>query len=96
MEVSRVMNDIPSLDRQLAGEPMEVWIYQDSVEELMKICEENGLQPGDVLREAFDEWLSRRRILIELFSESMPGSDPAETTVSSIDNLLERIQRDGW
>ena len=70
--------------------------YQDNYEELMKLCEENGSKPGDVLRDAFDEWLSSRRVLIELFSESTAECDPDVTTVSSIDNLLERIRRDGW
>jgi hypothetical protein len=90
------MNDNPSQDRPLADEAIQVWIYQDNYEELTKLCEEDGSKPGDMLREAFDEWLSRRRVLIELFSESKAEFDPDMTTVSSIDNLLERIRRDGW
>jgi hypothetical protein len=88
------MNDNHSQDRQLAAEPVQVWVYQDNVEALMKICEEDGFQPGEVLRHAFDEWLSRLPPLTELFSESMYICDPAETTISSSENLLERIQRD--
>jgi hypothetical protein len=53
------MNDNHSQDRQLAAEPVQVWVYQDNVEALVKICEEDGFQPGEVLRHAFDEWLSR-------------------------------------
>lgn len=90
------MNDNPSQDRPLADEAVQVWIYQDNYEELMKLCEENGSKPGDVLRDAFDEWLSSRRVLIELFSESTAECDQDVTTVSSIDNFLERIRRDGW
>lgn len=90
------MKDNPSQDRQLAAEPVQVWIYQDIHEELMKICEENGCTPGDVLRDAFDEWLSERRVLTELFSETTMGCEPDVTAVSSIDNLLERIRRDEW
>jgi hypothetical protein len=88
------MNDNPSQDRQLAAEPVQVWIYRDTREELMKLCEENGCAPGDVLRDAFDEWLSRRRVLIELFGESAAVCEPDVTAVSSTDNLLERIWRD--
>jgi hypothetical protein len=90
------MNDNPSQDRPLANEAVQVWIYQDNYEELIKLCEENGRQPGDMLRDAFDEWLSSRRVLIELFSEPMAACEPDMTAVSSIDNLLERIRRDGW
>jgi hypothetical protein len=90
------MNDNPSQDRPLADESVQVWIYKDNYEGLMKLCEENGSKPDDVLRDAFDEWLSSRRVLIELFSESTAECDPDVTTVSSIDNLLERIRRDGW
>jgi hypothetical protein len=90
------MNDNPSQNRQLATEAVQVWIYQDSYDELMKFCEENGSQPGDALRDAFDEWLSWRRVLIESSSESTAERQPDVTTVSSIDNLLERIRRDGW
>jgi hypothetical protein len=52
------MNDNPSQDRPFAAESVQVWIYKDNYEELMKLCEENGSKPGDVLRDAFDEWLS--------------------------------------
>ena len=90
------MNDNHSQDRQLVAEPIQVWIYQDTHDELMKLCEENGCAPGDVLRDAFDEWLSKRRVLTELFSESTMGCEPDVTAVSSIDNLLERIRRDEW
>jgi hypothetical protein len=90
------MNDNPSQDRQLAAEPVQVWIYRDTREELMKLCEENGCEPGDVLRDAFDEWLSERRVITELFSESTAICESDMTAVSSIDNLLERIRRDEW
>lgn len=90
------MNDNHSQDRQLAAEPIQVWIYQNTHDELMKLCEENGCAPGDVLRDAFDEWLSERRVLTELFSESTAICDPDMTAVSSVDNLLERIRRDEW
>jgi hypothetical protein len=96
MEVSKTMKDNPSQDRQLAAEPFQVWIYRDTREELMKLCEENGCAPGDVLRDAFDEWLSERRVITELFSESTAICEPDMTAVSSIDNLLERIRRDEW
>jgi hypothetical protein len=88
------MNDDPSQNRPLAVEPVKVWLYRETHEELIKLCEENGDQPGDVLRDAFDEWLSRRRVLIELFSESTAECEPDVTTVTSIDDLLERIRRD--
>jgi hypothetical protein len=90
------MNDNLSQDRQLATEAIQVWIYQDSYDDLMKLCEESGSQPGDVLRDAFDEWLSWRRLLIESFSKPIVEFEPDRPTVSSIDNLLERIRRDGW
>ena len=90
------MNDNPSQDRSLADEAVQVWIYHDNYEELMKLCEENGSKPGDVLRDAFDEWLSSRRVLIELFSEAAAECEPDVAAASSIDNLLERIRRDGW
>jgi hypothetical protein len=94
MEVSKTMKDSPSQDRPLAVEPVQVWMYRDTHEELMKLCEENGCAPGDVLRDAFDEWLSRRRVLIELFGESAAVCEPDVTAVSSTDNLLERTWRD--
>jgi hypothetical protein len=90
------MNNIPSQDRQLATEAVPVWIYQDSYDDLMRLCEETGRQPGDVIRDAFDEWLSWRRVLIESFSQPIVEFDPDRPRVSSINNLLERIRHDGW
>ena len=90
------MNDNLSQDRQLATEAIQVWIYQDSHDEPMKLCEENGCQPGDLLRDAFDKWLSWRRVLIESFSKPVVEFESDRPAVSSIDNLLERIRRDGW
>jgi hypothetical protein len=35
--------------------------YQDNYDEVMKICEETGRKPAEVLRDALDEWLLMRR-----------------------------------
>jgi hypothetical protein len=85
------MKNDSTTDRPLADEPVQVWIYQDNYEELMKLCEEKRCPPGDVLRDAFDEWLTNSRLGTSLFGWSATERYKTDKSSTSSGNILYRI-----
>jgi len=83
----------PTKDRPLVAEPVQVWIYQDNYEELRKLCEENDCEPGDVLRDAFNEWLIECRIGKDWFTKSATDSSITAKSAEYPDQILKRFAR---
>ena len=50
-----------SHNRLLASQSSSFRQYAENYDEIMKICEETGSKPAEVLRDAIDEWLVMRR-----------------------------------
>lgn len=48
-------------NRLLASQSSSFRQYAENYDEIIKICEETGRKPADVLRDAIDEWLLMRR-----------------------------------
>jgi len=63
--------------------------YQDNYEDVMKICEETGRKPAEVLRDALDEWLLMRRA-------AATGADvaPPDDQQSDLETKIEELRQD--
>jgi hypothetical protein len=63
--------------------------YQDNYDEVMKICEETGRKPAEVLRDALDEWLLTR-------NARATGADalPPEDRQSDLGAKIEELRQD--
>jgi hypothetical protein len=63
--------------------------YQDNYDEVMRICEETGRKPAEVLRDAIDEWLLMR-------SAGATDSDasPQDNWQSDIGGKIEELRQD--
>ncbi|MCI0661275.1 MAG: DUF4175 domain-containing protein [Acidobacteria bacterium] len=63
--------------------------YQDNYDEVMKICEETGRKPAEVLRDALDEWLLMRH-------RATTGSDTSPPSEQQNDRevMFEELQQD--
>ncbi len=51
-----------SHNRLLASQSSSFRQYSENYDEVIKICEETGRKPAEVLRDAIDEWLVMRRV----------------------------------
>jgi hypothetical protein len=65
--------------------------YQDNYDEVMKICEETGRKPAEVLRDALDEWLLMRRAAAP--GDAAPPDDRQNDLVAKIEELRQDIRR---
>ncbi len=79
-------------DRPLVAEPVQVWMYQENYDELMKLCEENECEPGDVLRDAFNQWLIECRIGKHWFTKSATEGSMTAKSAEYPDKILMRIR----
>src|SRR6266508_299124 len=50
-----------SHNRLLASQSSSFRQYAENYDEIIKICEETGRKPAEILRDAIDEWLLMRR-----------------------------------
>ncbi|MGH9852961.1 MAG: hypothetical protein ACREBD_24250 [Blastocatellia bacterium] len=66
--------------------------YQDNYEEVMKICEETGRKPAEVLRDALDEWLLMRHAAATA-AAAAPPDDRQSDLVAKIEELRQDIRR---
>jgi len=84
------MNDNPSQGRLLA-QTCSCRPYQDNYDEVMKICEETGRKPAEVLRDALDEWLLMRRAATT--GAAAPPDDRQSDLEAKIAGLRQDIRR---
>jgi hypothetical protein len=77
-----------SHNRLFASQSSSFRQYAENYDEVIKICEETGRKPAEVLRDAIDEWLCMRRA-------GMTGSDepPQHEQKLDIYATFEEIQR---
>ena len=81
-----------SHNRLLASQSSSFRQYAENYDEVMKICEETGRKPAEVLRDAIDEWLLLRR-------DTAAGCDvPAQQgqkgdLAAKIEKLQETVER---
>src|SRR5262245_50778996 len=85
------MNDNPSQGRLLA-QTCSCRPYQDNYDEVMKICEETGRKPAEVLRDALDEWLIMRRAAVT-GADAAPPDDRQSDLEAKIEELRQDIRR---
>src|SRR5262249_16968629 len=62
--------------------------YQDNYDEVMRICEETGRKPAEVLRDALDEWLLMRR------AAATAAAPPPDDLQSDIEAKIEELRHD--
>jgi hypothetical protein len=62
---------------------------QDNYDEVMKICEETGRKPAEVLRDAIDEWLLMRRA-----SAAGNTAPPSNDRQSDLEAKIEELRQD--
>jgi hypothetical protein len=63
--------------------------YQDNYDEVLKICEETGRKPAEVLRDALDEWLLMRNA-----GASSAKASPPEDRQSDFTAKIEEMRQD--
>jgi hypothetical protein len=73
-----------SHNRLLAAQSSSFRQYAENYDEFIKICEETGRKPAEVLRDAIDEWLLMRRT-------AATGGD-ASTQQGQKSNLAAKIE----
>jgi hypothetical protein len=66
--------------------------YQDNYDEVMKICEETGRKPAEVLRDALDEWLLMRNDGATGADASAPD-DRQGDLAAKIEELQQELRR---
>jgi prefoldin subunit 5 len=84
------MNDNPSQGRLLA-QTCSCRPYKDNYDEIMKICEETGRKPAEVLRDALDEWLLMRRAAAT--TTALSPDDRQSDLEAKIEELRQDIRR---
>jgi hypothetical protein len=73
--------------------------YAENYDEVIKICEETGRKPAEVLRDAIDEWLCMRRSVVAGNGSSIPHAQRGEIYAKkeelqrSIDQLTEQYEK---
>jgi hypothetical protein len=77
---------------RLLGQTCSCRPYQDNYDEIIKICEQTGRKPAEVLRDAIDEWLLIRRGS-ETGSEVLPSDNRQSDLGEEIAKLREDIRR---
>ncbi|MCI0392158.1 MAG: hypothetical protein MOB07_25790 [Acidobacteria bacterium] len=81
-----------SHNRLLAPQSSSFRQYAETYDEMMKICEETGRKPYEVLRDALDEWLRLRRAADA--SEQYPPQNERKTADNeSIAELRQSVRK---
>jgi len=77
--------------------------YQDNYDEVMKICEETGRKPAEVLRDALDEWLLMRHVTVaekcdssaqNRESDREPKIEELQQGIRQLDERFEKFAKD--
>src|SRR5262245_25471211 len=76
-----------SHNRLLASQSSSFRQYAENYDEIMKICEESGRKPAEVLRDAIDEWLVMRRA-----TAAGGGASTKQEQKSDLAAKIEEIQ----
>jgi hypothetical protein len=66
--------------------------YQDNYDEVLKICEETGRKPAEVLRDALDEWLLMRSADAPI-AGALPPDDRQGDLAAKIEEMREDLRR---
>ncbi len=77
---------------RLLGQTCSCRPYQDNYDEIIKICEQTGRKPAEVLRDAIDEWLLMRHGS-ETGSDVLPSDNRRSDLGEEIKELREDIRR---
>ena len=70
---------------RLLAPPCPYRPYQDNFDNVMKICEETGRKPAEVLRDALDEWLLMRH-------QTATGSDISTRAGQQGDREIKNVE----
>src|SRR5262244_2281938 len=77
-----------SHNRLLAPQSSSCRQYAENYDEVMRICEETGRKPAEVLRDALDEWLLMRR------AAATAAAPPPDYLQSDIEAKIEELRQD--
>src|SRR5262245_14913867 len=82
-----------SYNRLLAPQSSSFRQYAENYGEIIKICEETGRKPAEVLRDAIDEWLCMRRdgAVVSSTSTYLAQTSDLQAKVEEMQRAIERL-----
>src|SRR5262245_53022857 len=89
-----------SHNRLLASQSSSFRQYAENYDEVIRICEETGRKPAEVLRDAIDEWLLMRQATVaggDASAKQEQKSDLAakiEELRHAVDRLADQYEKD--
>jgi hypothetical protein len=89
MEASMSSN---SHNRLLASQSSSFRQYAENYDEVIKICEETGRKPAEVLRDAIDEWLLMRRSA-SAGGDASPKQEQNSDLAAKIEEIKLSVER---
>src|SRR5215471_14997945 len=81
-----------SHNRLLASQSSSFRQYAENYDEVIKICEETGRKPAEVLRDAIDEWLLMRRSA-SAGGDTSPKQEQNSDLAAKIEELKLAVER---